>query len=137
MNGSGPCYDDVAEKDLPGEVPIMGKEPPLFEDRPGLDRVLFFSDAVMAIAITRLVIDLRMPETPRGVTVAKLGPALLKPRPNHLGNPLSFTIIGNCRLSRRRVFRPTRRYDGRLCWPNLLSLFSTALLPFSTRIVGL
>lgn len=122
---------------MPGQETEMGHKPPLFEDRPGLDRIVFFSDAVMAIAITLLVVDLRIPEMAREAAAAKLGPALLKLWPNYLGYLLSFFIIGNYWLSHHRLFRPIRRYDDRLSWLNLLFLFFTALLPFSTRIIGL
>ncbi|HOW85632.1 MAG TPA: TMEM175 family protein [Candidatus Aminicenantes bacterium] len=44
----------------------MSEKPVVFDDKPGLDRILFFSDAVMACAITLLVMDLRMPEMGRG-----------------------------------------------------------------------
>ena len=114
-----------------------GRSPGPYDDKPGLDRILFFSDAVMAIAITLLVIDLRVPETVRGPGGAGLGPALLALWPNYLGYLLSFFIIGNYWLSHHRLFRPIRRYDDRLRWLNLLFLFFTALLPFSTRIIGL
>jgi uncharacterized membrane protein len=115
----------------------MSEKNSLFRDKTGLDRMLFFSDAVMAIAITLLVMDLRVPEIGRGLAEARLGPALLMLWPNYLGYLLSFFIIGNYWLSHHRLFRPIRRYDDRLSWLNLLFLFFTALLPFSTRIIGL
>jgi uncharacterized protein len=64
-------------------------------DKTGLDRILFFSDAVMAIAITLLVIDLRVPEMTRWLSEARLGPTLLELWPGYLGYLLSFFIIGN------------------------------------------
>lgn len=106
----------------------------VFADQAGLERILFFSDAVMAIAITLLVIDLRLPENLRE---SGLGAALLKLWPSYLGYLLSFIVIGNYWLSHRRLFRPIRRYDDRLCWLSLLFLFFIALLPFSTRLIGL
>ncbi len=115
----------------------MPEKLPRYDDKSGLDRILFFSDAVMAIAITLLVIDLRVPEMARGFAPAKLAPALLRLWPNYLGYLLSFFIIGNYWFSHHRLFRPIRRYDDRLTWLNLLFLFFTALLPFSTRLIGL
>lgn len=109
----------------------------LYDDKTGLDRILFFSDAVMAIAITLLVLDLRVPEMARGAASSKLAPALLELWRNYLGYLLSFVIIGNYWLSHHRLFRPIRRYDDRLVLWNLLFLFFTALLPFSTRLIGL
>jgi uncharacterized membrane protein len=116
---------------IPGEwpEPKMREMPPIFEDKSGLDRILFFSDAVMAIAITLLVIDLRVPEMARG-----LGPALRGLWPNYLAYVFSFFIIGNYWFSHHRLFRPVRRYDDRLFLLNLLFLFFVALIPFSTRM---
>ena len=111
----------------------MSPERSLLTDKTGLDRLLFFSDAVMAIAITLMVLDLRVPEA----AGAKLGSALLALWPNYLGYLLSFLIIGNYWLSHHRLFRPIRRYDDRLRWMNLLFLFFAALLPFATRLIGL
>ncbi len=104
---------------------------PPCEDKTGLDRILFFSDAVLAIAITLLVIDLRVPELARGP-----GPALRDLWPNYLAYVFSFFIIGNYWLSHHRLFRPIRRYDDRLCWLNLLFLFFVVLVPFSTRLIS-
>src|SRR5512136_1477128 len=115
----------------------MSKELPLRDDKTGLDRILFFTDAVMAIAITLLVLDLRIPEMARDIAASKLAPALVRLWPNYLGYLLSFFVIGNYWLSHHRLFRPIRRYDDRFALLNLLFLFFTALLPFSTRLIGL
>jgi uncharacterized membrane protein len=115
----------------------LSERPDVFEDKTGLDRLLFFSDAVMAIAITLLVIDLRVPKMARDLSGTGLGPALLRLWPNYLGYILSFYVIGNYWLSHHRLFRPVRRYDERLALLNLLFLFFMALLPFSTRLIGL
>jgi uncharacterized membrane protein len=104
---------------------------PLSDDKTGLDRILFFSDAVLAIAITLLVIDLRVPEMARG-----LGPALRDLWPNYVAYIFSFFIIGNYWLSHHRFFRLVRRYDDRLCALNLLFLFFVALIPFSARLIS-
>ena len=109
----------------------MSQTPLAYSDKPGLDRFLFFSDAVMAIAITLLVIDLRLPDTACG-----LGPALRGLGPSSLAYVFSFFIIGQYWLSHHRLMRPVRRYDDRLLVLNLLFLFFIALIPFSTRLIG-
>jgi uncharacterized membrane protein len=115
----------------------MSGKSSVFSDKTGLERILFFSDAVMAIAITLLVIDLRVPEMAYGLAATKLVPALLKLWSNYLSYTLSFFIIGNYWFSHHRLYRPLRRYDDRLVGLNLLFLFFIALIPFSTRIISL
>ena len=105
---------------------------PLFDDERGLDRIMLFSDAVMAIAITLLVMDLKVPEVSIG-----LGRALGALWPNYLSYLLSFFIIGNYWLSHHRLFRAIVRYDDRLVLLSLVFLFFVALIPFSTKLVAL
>ena len=109
----------------------MKRERAVFSDKSGLDRIIFFSDAVMAIAITLLVLDLRVPDAAGG-----LGPALINLWPNYLAYVFSFFIIGNYWLAHHRLFRPLRAYDNLVLWLNLLFLFFVALIPFSTRIIS-
>jgi uncharacterized membrane protein len=103
-----------------------------YTDRSGLERILFFSDAVMAIAITLLVLDVRVPDAPQG-----LGRALLALWPNYLSYLFSFFLIGSYWLSHHRLFRPVVRYDDRLVLLNLLFLFFIALIPFSAKLIAL
>ncbi len=110
----------------------MRNDLPIYDDRSGLDRILLFSDAVMAIAITLLVLDLKVPEGPAG-----LGRALAALWPSYLGYLLSFFIIGNYWMSHHRLFRSIVRYDDRLVLLNLVFLFFAALIPFSTKLIAL
>ncbi|HSQ79138.1 MAG TPA: TMEM175 family protein [Candidatus Bathyarchaeia archaeon] len=110
----------------------MSQEPSPFADQSGLERIALFSDAVMAIAITLLVMDLRVPEMSMG-----LGRALVALWPNYLSYLFSFFIIGSYWLSHHRLFRPIRRYDDRLVLLNLAFLFFVAVIPFSTRLIAL
>ncbi len=109
----------------------MSPERSFLTDKTGLERLLFFSDAVMAIAITLLVMDVRVPEMSMG-----LGRALLALWPNYLSYLFSFFVIGNYWLSHHRLFRPIVRYDDRLVLLNLVFLFFTALIPFSTKLIA-
>ena len=62
--------------------------------RVALERVIFFSDAVFAIAITLLVIDLRLPDLGNDTTEAQLESALGAVAPRVFAYALSFAVIG-------------------------------------------
>lgn len=72
-----------------------------------MDRLVFFSDAVFAIAMTLLIVELHVPE----VAGADLGPALLALVPGYLTFMLSFVVVGMVWMSHHRKFRVIVRYD--------------------------
>jgi len=97
---------------------------------------VFFSDAVFAIAITLLVIDIRMPE---GAAIADghdLAAALWSLLPQFLGFLVSFVVIGSFWISHHRMFRLVRTMDGTLLFLDLLFLLFVAFIPFPTAILG-
>ena len=96
-----------------------------------LERLVFFSDAVMAIAITLLVVDLSIPAASEDV-----GDALLDRWPQFLSFVLSFFVIGIFWMAHHRIFRYVARIDPRLLWINLLFLMCVAFLPFPTAVLG-
>lgn len=96
----------------------------------GLDRIVFFSDAVMAIAITLLVLDIKAPEG-----VQTLGPAVLALWPKYLGYVVSFWVIALYWVAHHRCFRYIRRYDRRLIYLNFLFLMFIAFMPFPTALL--
>lgn len=100
-----------------------------------LERVVFFSDAVYAIAITLLAIELKVPELPYEDT-AELYRALLSEWPRFLAFAFSFWIIAIYWVAHHRYFRYIKRYDERLIAVNLLMLFFIALIPFTTTVLG-
>jgi uncharacterized membrane protein len=106
------------------------------EDRLGLERIVFFSDAVMAIAITLLAIDLKIPEMDPAVAAAELPERLLSIGPNLMTFFISFTVIGIYWFSHHRYFGYIRRYDTRLLLLNLLFLFFIACMPFTANLLG-
>ena len=99
----------------------------------GLERLVFFSDAVVAIAITLLALDIRLPAVPSG---GGLAPALLALWPRYLGFVVSFLVVGSFWLGHHRMFRVVRRYDDGLTWLNLLFLLCVAFIPFASAILG-
>ena len=95
----------------------------------GFERLLFFSDAVFAIAITILVLDLRPDDIlQHGFD---LGPLL----PKLTGFAVSFYVIGRYWAAHHDLFVRVRGYDGRLITTNLWFLFGIVFLPFTTAVV--
>ncbi len=96
------------------------------------DRLVFFSDAVFAIAMTLLVVELHVPE----VANLELGAALSALTPQYLTFMLSFVVIGAVWMSHHRKFRAINRFDQTLVRLNLFMLLAVASLPFSTAVLG-
>lgn len=64
------------------------------QDGTGLERLVFFSDAVFAIAITLLALEIRLPALPEAVSDAQLRDALVGLAPKYLSYVISFLVIG-------------------------------------------
>jgi len=98
-----------------------------------MSRVLTLSDGVFAIALTLLVISLRLgPE----VTSAQLGQALRDLRPEIFAYLLSVFVIGAFWLAHRRAFAHIAAIDNGLLVLNLAVLAIVAVIPFPTDLVG-
>jgi uncharacterized membrane protein len=93
----------------------------------------YFSDAVFAIAITILVLDIRVPD---GLSPAELPAQVLTLSPKYLSYVISFLVLAVYWQAHHRVFRPIRGYDGTLVWLNFLFLMAVAFLPFPTSLLG-
>ena len=98
-----------------------------------LERMILFSDAVFAIAITLLVIELKVPEIERAeLTEGKLLQALAHMIPKFFGFIISFMFIGIYWTVHHRLFGYVINYTPKLLRLNLFFLFAVALMPFST-----
>lgn len=97
-----------------------------------LERLILFSDAVFAIAITLLVIEIKIPEVEEPVTDNALLLKLKELTPKFVGFLVSFLIIGQYWIVHHRMFSFVINFTDRLIWLNLLFLLATALMPFST-----
>jgi uncharacterized membrane protein len=106
------------------------------EESLGLERIVFFTDAVMAIAITLLAIDLRVPEIEPSLALAELPRQLAAIMPNVLTFFISFVVIGIYWISHHRYFSYIKRYDTRLMLLNLMFLFFIACMPFVAGLLG-
>jgi uncharacterized membrane protein len=100
-----------------------------------LERVIFFSDAVFAIAITLLALDLRLPDV-KGRTNADLVRALGDLLPAVAAFALSFAVIAAFWVGHMRTFRAVVRTTPMLTALNMLFLAFIAALPFPTSVVA-
>jgi len=106
------------------------------KDSFGLERLVFFSDAVFAIAITLLSIEIRLPEMRGAVTNAELWQAILSIWPKYLAYVISFLVIGSFWIGHHRRFRLIIRYDRGLIFLNLFLLMAIAFVPFPTSLIS-
>ena len=97
------------------------------------ERVVFFSDAVFAIVITLLVLELKVPHLGEH-TEAALRHSLVELLPRVAGFVISFLIIGLMWIEHHRIFRYIADYDGGLLWRNLFLLLCVSFVPFPTAL---
>lgn len=102
-----------------------------------LERLILFTDAVFAIAITLLIIEIKVPEFHGDeATDAVLGYALLHLIPKFAGFFISFMLIGMYWTRHHFLFGFITDYTPRLIWLNMIFLLSIVLMPFSTGFFG-
>jgi uncharacterized membrane protein len=92
-------------------------------------RLEAFSDGVLAIIITIMVLELKVPH---GADLGALGPLI----PVFLSYVLSFIFIGIYWSNHHHLFQAVRHVDGRSLWANLHLLFWLSLIPFVTGWMG-
>jgi uncharacterized membrane protein len=101
-----------------------------------LERLALFSDAVFAIAITLLVLELKVPEREAVTAAGGLAAALSREIPKFAAFFISFAVIGFYWIAHHRMFRHIRRCDETLLRLNLLLLLFVAFLPFPVALFG-
>ena len=90
------------------------------------DRLLAFSDGVIAIIITVMVLELKVPHGSDFAALASSIPVLL-------AYVLSFVNVGIFWNNHHHMLHATDRIDGRVLWANLFLLFWLSLIPFVIR----
>src|ERR671928_1369945 len=101
-----------------------------------LERLVFFSDAVFAIAITLLVIEIHAPHLPEGSADSAYWLALAKLWPSLLGYFVSFAVIGLFWMGHHRAFALAGRYSPRVLGWNLGLLATIGFMPFATAFLS-
>jgi uncharacterized membrane protein len=106
------------------------------EPTPPLERMMFFSDAVFAIAITLLVIEIEVPQLPHGASNSEHLAALANLTPHFIGYVISFAVIGVFWTGHHRAFSLALHFAPGLYLPNLALLGAIAFMPFSTAYLS-
>jgi uncharacterized membrane protein len=99
----------------------------------GFGRIVAFSDGVMAVAITLLVLNLDVPDLPSS-REHELDDELFDLLPSLLAYGLAFALIGRYWMIHHRFFDSLRAFDGTLMVLNLMFLALIVLMPFSTEL---
>lgn len=93
------------------------------------NRLEAFSDGVMAIIITIMVLELKVPHSPELAALAELWPVFIS-------YALSFVYVGIYWNNHHHMMQAANRVSGGALWSNLLLLFWLSLLPFTTGWMG-
>jgi len=100
-----------------------------------LERLILFSDAVFAIAITLLIIEIKPPQVEgKVVTDAIFQKAFLASLPQFIGFIMSFAMIGLYWSKHHQLFGYVTNYTPKLIFLNLFFLFTVVLMPYSTIV---
>jgi uncharacterized membrane protein len=99
-------------------------------------RLEAFADAVFAIAITLLVIEIRLPPHEEVVRVGGVGPALVGLWPSYTGYFVSFVVIGIMWANHHNLMKLVDRVDHGFITLTLLLLMCVAFLPFPTAVMA-
>ncbi len=98
-----------------------------------LERVSLFSDAVIAIAITLLIIELHFPKPATGTT-EEFWHNALHVLPQFMGFLTSFVLIGLYWTIHHKIFEFVKSFDHKLLWLNIFFLLAIVIMPFSTKV---
>lgn len=101
-------------------------------DRAEPGRAVAFSDAIIAIVITLLVLDLRPPDAEPGGLLT----ALLEEWPTYLAYAASYIYLAVIWLNHKAAFMRIREMDRGLQWANLGILATLALIPWPTAVIA-
>jgi uncharacterized membrane protein len=109
------------------------------DDLPSIDRLLALSDGVVAIALTLLVLQLRVPplrELTNPNSAAELAAALGKGGDQLVSYAISFYVVAQFWLVHHRVFQHLAGQREGLAWLNFAFLFTITIMPFTSTLLG-
>jgi uncharacterized membrane protein len=113
---------------------VDGTDDPQVEGN-AAERVIFFSDAVVAIAITLLALALPVPAGFDGMTNRQFLHALANDWDEYFPFLISFVVIANHWAAHRRLFRYVNRLNSKVTVANMVWLLMMIVTPFATRVI--
>jgi uncharacterized membrane protein len=108
------------------------------DETPSVDRLLALSDGVVAIALTLLVLQLRVPDLPAGSadSASALATALGRGGDQLTAYVISFYVVAQFWLVHHRVFQHLAGQQEGLAWWNFAFLFTITIMPFTSDMLG-
>ncbi|MCB1488754.1 MAG: DUF1211 domain-containing protein [Bauldia sp.] len=101
-----------------------------------IDRLGAFTDGVLAIVITLLVLDIALPADAETATESQLAAALLAIWPKYLSYVISFLVIANFWMLHTSKFRALKTINATFVWLNILFLMVVGFIPFTTSVLS-
>jgi uncharacterized membrane protein len=109
------------------------------DDQPSVARLLTLSDNVVAIALTLLLFQLKVPATALVAhqdSAADLAAALAQQADQLIGYLVAFYVVAQFWLAHHRVFRRVAGHHEGLAWWNFAFLFTITAMPFTSSLLG-
>lgn len=100
------------------------------------ERLLAFSDGVLAIIITLMILEIKLPDVAQDATSAQVFAAFLRMLPHLLAYVLSFTVLVIFWINHHQLFLIVREVKTGLLWHNSHVLFWASLVPLVTAFLG-
>jgi uncharacterized membrane protein len=105
-------------------------------DRISRDRIITLTDAVLAIVMTLLVLEIVVPQLSRSEVATELPKRLLELLPDVWSYATSFIILGFFWIAHDDQFYYVKRVNRTLLWLTIFYLMFIAFIPFSTALIG-
>ena len=102
----------------------------------GTNRVEAFSDGVMAIILTIMILELQTPDLNKHVSTKDIWSLVAHLSPYFITYAFSFMMIAIFWTNHHHMFHLLEKTDEKLLWQNFIFLFLLSLIPFATSIVG-
>lgn len=102
----------------------------------GKNRIEALSDGIFAIAMTLLVLELKVPELPKNASNVEVWPELMKLWPVFVSYAASFASLGVYWVAHHNLYHHIRRANRVLLCLNILFFMFVSFVPFATSVVN-